>query len=149
MLSFLAIFNQHVRQQFLLSCTVPTHFPLNLVARVLNSTSYQLTWDPPPQDHHNGEIREYRVNITELETGRALFFSRQDTMLLVSGLHPHYSYNTVVAAVTVDVGPYSAAVGVRTHEDGKGSSNTITQTSVYCTITSTSQLRQVHHRMSP
>ena len=110
------------------SCPVPTHFPLNLIGRVLNSTSYQLTWAPPPEDHHNGEIRGYRVNVTELETGRALYFTTQDTMLLVSGLHPHYSYESVVAAVTVDVGPYSASVGVRTHEDGKGSSNTKTQT---------------------
>ncbi len=88
---------------------------------VLNSTSFRLTWDPPPMEHHNGEIRGYRVNITEALTNRVFTFNTNTTELVVSDLHPHYLYRCVVAAVTVDEGPYSAVIGVQTHEDGNGS----------------------------
>lgn len=92
------------------------------MGEVLNSTSFRLRWNPPPEEHHNGEIRMYRVNVTEIRTGRLLLFSTPVTELVVSGLHPYFRYESVVSAVTVDEGPYSAAVGIRTHEAGKGSS---------------------------
>lgn len=98
----------------------PTHFPENLTEEVLSSTSFRLRWDPPPPEHHNGDIREYRVNVTELETGQVLSFTTPVTELVVSGLHPYYLYECAVSAVTVDVGPYSADIAVRTHEAGKG-----------------------------
>ena len=103
--------------------TGPTHFPQNLVEEVLNSTSFWLRWDPPPAEHHNGEIREYRVNVTEVQTGLVLAFSTSNTELLVTDLHPYYLYQCIVSAVTVDEGPHTAALGVRTEEDGKGSSD--------------------------
>ncbi len=89
---------------------------------MLNSSSFRLRWNPPPQEHHNGEIREYRINVTEIQSGRVLQFSTPHTELVVSGLHPYFPYECAVAAVTVNEGPYSAAIGVRTHEAGKGSS---------------------------
>lgn len=99
----------------------PTHFPENLTEDVLSSTSFRLRWDPPPADHHNGEIREYRVNVTEVQTGTMMHFSTPTTELVVSNLHPFYLYECIVSAVTVDVGPYSAVITVRTHETGKES----------------------------
>ena len=101
--------------------SVPTHHPENLREEVLNSTSFRLTWTPPPSEHHNGMIRGYRVNVTETQTGRAFHFSVQATELVVSNLRPYFLYECRVTAVTVGTGPYSAAIGVRTHEDGKGS----------------------------
>lgn len=97
----------------------PTHFPVNLTEEVLNSTSFRLLWAPPPTEHHNGQIRRYRVNVTELETGQLLAFTTPETELVVTGLHPYYLYECTVSAETVAVGPYSAAIAVRTHEAGK------------------------------
>ena len=99
----------------------PTHFPQNLVGEVLSPTSFRLRWNPPPEEYHNGEIREYRVNVTDIQTGSVQTFSTTVTELVVEDLHPYFRYESVVTAVTVGEGPYSAAVGVRTHEAGKGS----------------------------
>ena len=75
-------------------------------------------WEAPPSEHHNGEIREYRVNVTEVETGSMLQYSTEDTEITITGLHPYYRYVCTVTAVTVSEGPYSANVTVRTHEAG-------------------------------
>ncbi len=41
-----------------------------------------------------------------------------DTELVLSGLHPSYSYVCAVAAETVLIGPWSEGVTVILHEDG-------------------------------
>ena len=98
---------------------VPTDRPINIVGMAHNSTSFTLSWDPPPPEHHNGIIREYRVNVTERLTGRAFQFSTTTADLLVTDLRPYYEYNCVVVAVTVDEGPHSSAIVVRTREARK------------------------------
>lgn len=96
----------------------PSHIPQNITELILGPTSFMLSWDPPPEDFHNGEIREYRINVTEVETGRRFRLTTEATEITVSDLHPYYRYVCFVTAVTVDEGPYSANVTVRTHEDG-------------------------------
>ena len=93
----------------------------------LNSTSFSLSWDPPPPQHHNGVIREYRVNVTEIVTGQVRQFSTLSTELVVTGLHPYFEYNCVVLAVTVDEGPHSPAIFVRTLEAGMRSCHVLSQ----------------------
>ena len=61
----------------------------------------------------------YKVNVTELRTGRVFIFSAPATQLVVTELHPYFLYECVVSAVTVAEGPYSAALVVRTHQAGK------------------------------
>lgn len=97
----------------------PTHVPQNITEVILGPTSFLLTWEPPPIEHHNGEIREYRINITEVETGREFRFTTEDTDIIIRDLHPFYRYICTVTAVTVSEGPYSANITARTHEDGK------------------------------
>ena len=99
--------------------SVPTDHPANFTGIPHNSTSFTLSWDPPPLEHHNGIIREYRVNVTERLTGRALQFSTTTTDLVVTDLRPFYEYDCVVVVVTVDEGPHSSAIVVRTREAGK------------------------------
>ena len=100
------------------STTAPTHVPRNITEVFLGPTSFILTWDPPPEEHHNGEIREYRINVTEVETTRQLRFTTEDTEITIRNLHPFYRYACTVTAVTVSEGPYSANITARTHEDG-------------------------------
>ena len=68
---------------------------------------------------HNGIIREYRLNITEVDTGRAFQRVSPSTNLTVSGLHPDYAYEWKVAAITVGEGPFSNASRAMTPEDGE------------------------------
>jgi len=67
-----------------------------------------------------GVIREYRITVTELETG-ALFNlsagSRSETTeIVVESLHPFYTYTFVIVPVTVYVGTNSAEITIRTEE---------------------------------
>ncbi len=76
-----------------------------------------LGWDVPTGPH-NGIIREYRLNITELETGREFQELSATTNLTVSSLHPDYTYEWIVTAFTVGEGPYSTTSRIITPEDG-------------------------------
>ena len=81
--------------------------------------SIQLSWAPPPLDETNGIIREYRINITELETGDNQQLTTSTTSLVVQNLHPYYTYEVLVSAHTVDTGPFSSPVSVVTPQDSK------------------------------
>ena len=74
-------------------------------------------WEPPKDP--NGNIREYRVNITEEETGRMFQLITSTTSITVGSLHPYYTYNCTVVAVTIGPGPFSTVITVRTAEDGR------------------------------
>ena len=66
-------------------------------------------------------IREYRINVTEIETGDLRQFTTPPDVreLVVGPLHPYYSYRSTIVAFTIEVGPYSTAITVRTEEDGE------------------------------
>ena len=77
-----------------------------------------LTWSPPPVEDQNGIIRNYILNITELETGMAFHYASSSTSILVYSLHPFYRYVVTIAAVTVGQGPATIAFTVQTWENG-------------------------------
>ena len=97
----------------------PSSHPLNTTGMPLNSTHILLQWHPPPRSEHGGVIREYRINVTEHNTGRMFQFTSEVTEITIGPLHPYYIYVCTIAAFTVDEGPYSDNVVVITHEDGK------------------------------
>ena len=84
----------------------------------LSSTSISLSWSPPPLDDQNGIIREYRISITEDETGDVMSLTSSSTSVTVTSLHPYYTYRCSVSAYTVDIGPATSESTVRTLEDG-------------------------------
>ena len=98
--------------------TVPENPPLNPVGMATNSRTIQFSWGIPP-GRHNGIIREYRVNVTELQTGRAFQRTASTTSILITSLQPSYTYQLSVSAYTVSEGPYSPALNVTTPEDGQ------------------------------
>ena len=95
----------------------PSSAPQNLTVTALNPHSVTLHWSPPPPHSQNGVIREYRVNVTEVETGMEFNFTTSATSITVPFLHPYYTYECVISAYTVATGPYTE-VTVMTPEDG-------------------------------
>ena len=113
--------------------TAPTHHPTNLRGEALSSTLIHLQWNPPPEEHHNGEIDSYTVLCSEVNTGQSLTqLSTATTNITIDGLHPYYTYNCSVSAVTVDQGPFSAIVSVTTLEDGWSPFIIIFYTIIFC-----------------
>uniref|UniRef100_UPI003AAF281C roundabout homolog 2-like n=1 Tax=Centroberyx gerrardi TaxID=166262 RepID=UPI003AAF281C len=74
-----------------------------------NSTSISVSWDPPPSDHQNGIIQEYKIwclaNETRFHVNKTVDATIRS--VVVGGLQPGVQYRVEVAAGT------SAGVGVR------------------------------------
>ena len=96
----------------------PTTEPLGVSGSSLTSESISLSWDPPPFGEQNGRIRQYLINVTELDTGASFLQTSSGTEFTVFSLHPNYYYAFTVAAVTVGAGPPSPPIVVQTNEDG-------------------------------
>ena len=64
-------------------------------------------------------IREYKTNITEVETGTMWQVTSITSSVTVPMLHPYYTYEWRVSAVTIGDGPYSETSTVMTPEDGR------------------------------
>ena len=97
----------------------PTLAPQDVVTTVIDSRTLMISWMPPPFEHQNGVIREYRVNVTERETGMAYHLTTAATSLTVPSLHPFYMYDCTVAAFTIAEGPYSEKLSITMPEDGR------------------------------
>ena len=98
--------------------TAPSSPPQSVGLSPVSSTSLSLSWTAPARSDRNGVIREYRINITEVITGRVIYLTSSSMSIVAIGLHPYYYYSCVITAVTVAAGPYSQTVQIRTPEDG-------------------------------
>ena len=100
--------------------SVPSSPPQTPRGNAMSSTGITLSWDPPPVDEQNGIITRYMISITELETGRSFSLFSPTTSVNVTSLHPYYTYNCTIAAVTiVGDGPYTTTINIVTLQDGK------------------------------
>ena len=111
--------------------SVPSSSPTNPIGIATNARTVQLSWGEPPSNQQNGIIREYRVNITEVATGRVFQRVSTTTSIEITSLHPFYVYEWRVSAFTVGEGPYSSISTVTTPEDGKNA-GTVTSLDVGC-----------------
>ena len=84
----------------------------------INSTSVYLSWLPPDEDQHNGNIRHYNIRSLDLLSGREVQLNSTNTTSIHSDLHPAYTYRFTVAAATVEIGPYSDPAIITMPEDG-------------------------------
>ena len=73
---------------------------------------------PPPPDDHNGVIRYYSLILTETDTGVDIHVEVETMTEVVYSLHPFYTYEVIVSAVTIASGPYTSPVTVQLPEDG-------------------------------
>ena len=97
---------------------VPSSPPVRLQGNAVNSTTIQLQWEPPALADQNGVIRSYYINISVAETGSVFQLTSASNTLNISGLHPYYTYNFTVAAVTIGPGPYGAVLTIQLPENG-------------------------------
>ena len=95
----------------------PTDYPDSLSTVPVSTTTILLSWSPPPPDDHNGIIREYLINMTELDSGRKWQLTSTTISVTIHSLHPYYLYECTVSAYTMAAGPYSEFIQVRTPED--------------------------------
>ena len=98
--------------------TGPAAAPRDFSGVALSSKSISLSWNPPTLEDRNGIIRSYTINSTELETNSTFSYTSVGTTLRINSLHPYYRYQFTITAVTISSGPSSAAITVRTLEDG-------------------------------
>ena len=98
--------------------SVPSGSPVFFQARVLDSRSVYLEWDPPPADMQNGIIRKYVVTIADV-IGKETTIITAETNVIVPGLKPFSTYFCTVAARTIETGPPTAILNIQTPQDGK------------------------------
>ena len=108
-------------QLFYISLSAPSGGPTNVTVILITDTSIHLAWNHPPEDTHYGVIREYNINVTELETGYTFIESTdsETTEILLESLHPFYTYEVRISAVTVVVSTNFSEVFIVTLEAGK------------------------------
>ena len=88
-------------------------------ASAINSTSLLASWMPPQRSQQNGIIRQYRIILTESETGVITYYTIQNSLqTTLTDLHPYYNYQVTVAAITIGLGPYSTEATVQLPEAG-------------------------------
>ena len=96
--------------------TAPSSPPINFRVTGVTSRALSLQWDEPVLRHRNGIILRYQVNLVARETSHTYeVFTRSVT---VTSLHPYYTYNCTVSAITVAPGPSSSVISVQTYQDG-------------------------------
>ena len=88
----------------------------NVSGTVVNSSTIELNWVLP--DVEGPTVRYYVVNVTEVQTANIFQFTANTTGLSISSLHPSYTYEIAVSAVTIGPGPFSPTLILQTAEAG-------------------------------
>ena len=94
---------------FTLPITVPSSPPQNVVVISVNPRSLIVSWQPPPQIDHNGELTDYIIQYTMEGSNMTNEEFTSDTIITIEMLSGAYvNYLVQVAAVTVNgTGPFS------------------------------------------
>ena len=98
--------------------SAPSSAPTGLTATDVGQRNITIEWSPPPAEDWNGVIRFYILEIVEIETGAVLTINLTTTGEILGNLHPYYTYHISIAAVTLDIGPFSLPISVTTLQAG-------------------------------
>ena len=85
----------------------------------INYDGFILQWSPPESQYQNGVVDYYLITVLEVETGVVTNYTSLSTTYYISSLHPAYTYQCMVAAYTVGLGPFSSYIVVTTAEHGQ------------------------------
>ena len=97
----------------------PTTSPDNFTIAFITPRSVSLMWDPPSPQNRNGIITGYIINVTVADTGEDFQLSTETTHIFIDSLRPFSIYMYMIAATTVEDGPFSNTFQFQTLEDGK------------------------------
>ena len=97
----------------------PSSAPRNVEATIVSPTVANLSWDAPLQADQNGIIRQYHINITEVDTARQWTLISVTNTYILNFLRPHHTYLYSIAAVTISTGPYAQLLNFTTPPDSK------------------------------
>ena len=103
----------------IINSIAPTAAPTEVSVIVNGSRGIYVSWNAPPANETNGIIVYYLVSVMELESLTEQEYETEQTSLAVNRLHPYYTFTVMVAAVTIDTGPYSIGYTVQTLADGR------------------------------
>lgn len=98
---------------------VPSGTPVNVRAMAVTSMTVQITWDPLPADQQNGPVLHYVALVMVEQTHTSFTLNVTSTSTIIPNLHPAYEYSIKVAAVTVNIGPFSMPLTITTTDDGE------------------------------
>ena len=92
---------------------------MNVGVDLINSSTVNISWDPPPPEHANGIILYNIIHLTGLQDTLVQNITTSSNWALITDLHPYYNYSFQLAAVTISQGPFSDSQIFTTLEDGK------------------------------
>lgn len=95
----------------------PTGPPRNIEVET-TPTSLSLSWNSPIPNLQNGIIRHYLIRVIEHETSVTSQLQSSGMDIMISTLHPFYTYKYSISAVTIDAGPYSEPTSVKLPQAG-------------------------------
>ena len=95
--------------------------PVTSITGYANSPySVSLTWNPPPDDEHNGILTGYVVNVTVLENNGSFSLVTKNSSLVLDKLKPFRTYMFAIAPMTVvGFGPTGVLFTIKTPQTGK------------------------------
>ena len=99
--------------------TAPVGSPVSLEVVTTLSTSVTLSWSPPPEVQLNGVLRHYVLTVQELDSGRNVTLTSISSTIVLSDLHPFYTYAIAVCPVTIDIGPCANFDSIQLPQDCK------------------------------
>ncbi len=100
--------------------TVPSGAPVNVRAIAATSRTVQVTWDPLPASQQNGPMLHYVVMVMVEQTHATFTLNVTSTSTIIPNVHPSYNYSIkVAAATTVNTGPFSRPLTIKTPDDGE------------------------------
>ena len=107
--------------EFFFVPVAPIGRPTNITAITFSATSIHVYWTHPPEDTHYGVIREYWLNVTEMETETRsrVVVDATKTEVVLSSLHPFYTYHITIVPVTIAEGDNYTEITIRTAEASK------------------------------
>lgn len=86
----------------------------------ITAESFYLSWTAPAMEHHNGEIINYVIQVTDASNGETFNVTSQQNGTEIESLKPFTVYTCIVAAQTIaGIGPYSTTVITQTDEARK------------------------------
>lgn len=87
--------------------TAPSGSPQKLNITSLNSMAVQLSWETLTVEQTNGIIRGYSIMVKSTQSEEKQTLNSTSNNIVIHNLHPYYTYDFLVAAVTVGIGPYT------------------------------------------